>query len=116
ERRHELLSGDLVVVAAVGPEEQRVAADLRERGVGNALRVADNRLEQPLLADAERRQLVVDDRIDRDRRLRQPVGQRLLTSIELAKAVGLELQEAGVRDALDQRARALGGRLRPDAA
>ena len=38
------------------------------------------------------RQLVVDDRVDRDRRLRQPVGERLLPRVELLEAVRLRAE------------------------
>ena len=84
------------MVAAVGPEQQRVLADLRERGGRDAGGPGHDLFEQPLLAQTERRQLIVDDRIDRDRRLRQPVGERLLTIVELTEAVGLQLDESGV--------------------
>jgi hypothetical protein len=50
--------------------------------------VPDNLLEQPLLANGVLRQLVVRDRIDGDRRLRQPVGERLLARVELPEALG----------------------------
>ena len=72
--------------------------------------MADDLLEQPLLAQAVGRQLVVDDRIDRNRRLRQPVRQRLLPGVERPEALGLKLDEAGVADSFDERAGGLGPR------
>ena len=104
EGRQKLLRRVFVVVAAVRPEEQRVAADVRERLGRDACRVRDDLLEQPLLADAVRRELIVDDRIDGDRRLRQPVRQRLVPRVELPEALGLELEKPCVADALDDRA------------
>ena len=56
---------------------------LVERRRRDAAGLADDLFEQPLLANAVLRQLVVDDRIDRDRRLGQPVGERLLPGVEL---------------------------------
>ena len=55
------------------------------------------------LAQAEARQPVVDDRIDRNSGLRQPVRERFLPRVELRETGGLELDEASVTDALHQR-------------
>ncbi len=105
ERRQEFLRGVLVVVAAVRPEHQRVRPDLRERCGRDARRPGHDLLEHALFSETERRQLIVDDGINRDRRAREPVGERLLTIVELTEAVGLQLDESGVRHALHERAR-----------
>src|SRR5439155_613499 len=105
EARKEFLRGRLVVVPAVRPEEQREIADLAERGRRDPRRARHDLLQQPFFAESEARQLVVDDRIDRDRGLREPVGERLMTRVELVETARLELDESGVADALNDRAR-----------
>ena len=47
-----LLRGHLVVIAAIGPEELGEVGDLGERLRVDALRMAQNAFEQPLLAQA----------------------------------------------------------------
>ena len=59
-----------------------------------------DRFQQPFLPQAEARVLVVNDGIDGDRRLSQPVRQGLLPAGELLEAIGLELDEAGGADAV----------------
>ena len=76
---------------------------LRERLRWHAAVMRDDAFEQALLAQAEARELVVDDRIDGNGGLRQPVGQCLLRVVELREAGRLQLDEAGIADALDQR-------------
>ncbi len=104
ERRQKLLRRVFVVVAAVRPEEQRVAADVREHLGRDACRARDDLFEQPFLADAVRRELIVDDRIDGDRCLGQPVRERLAPRVELAEALGLELEKPCVAHPFDDRA------------
>ena len=107
EGGHELLRGLQIVIAAIGPEELGVLRDriagvrIERTGMGHDL------LQQPLLAQAVGGQLVVDDGIDRNGRLSQPVSQCLLFRRQLRKAIGLYRHEAGVAHACQQ-----GGRLR----
>src|SRR5205085_10838827 len=68
-------------------------------------RVGDNFLKQPLLPDSEARELVVNNGIDGDRSLRQPVAELLLPRGERAKAFGAQLDETRVAHALYQRGR-----------
>src|SRR5207249_3744477 len=103
ERGKEFLGGGFVVVAAIGPEEERVFAELSERGGRDAVVVGHDALEQALFLKSITRELVVDDRVDGDRRLRQPVRQLLLPGGQRRKAGRLNLEEAGVADALDER-------------
>ncbi len=51
-----------------------------------------------LLPQAEAGHLVVDNRIDGDRRLGEPIGQRLLLRRQRAETVRLQLQKAGRAD------------------
>ena len=103
ELRQELLRGHVVVIAAVGPEQLGEIGDLAQRLGVHALRMTQNLFQQRLLPQAPNRILIVVDRIDRDRRLRQPVGQRLLVQAERLEALGLELHESGGADAVHQR-------------
>ena len=76
ECRQEFLRRCLVMIAAIRPEEQREAPD-----TGRSFD-CDDPFEQPFLTDAVLRQLVVNDGVDGDRRLCQPVRERLLSRIE----------------------------------
>ena len=97
-----LLRGVLVVIAAIGPEQLGVGVDFREGGGIDAGRMRHHRFEQVLLAEAEPRLLVVDDGIDRDGGLGEPIGERLFAGREVAEAVGGHLDESGGADALHQ--------------
>src|SRR5438270_413876 len=57
--------------------------------------------KETLLTQPIARELIVNDRIDRDRGLRQPVRELLLVDVQLAKAWRLDLDEACVADAFD---------------
>ena len=97
------LRGHLVVVAAIGPDELGEVLDFappqRVRGVG----MPQDRFQQPLLPQSVNRVLIVIDRIDRDGRLSQPVGKRLLARRELLEALRFQLHEPGRPDAVYQR-------------
>ena len=73
-------------------------SDARVDGV----RMRGDGVEDAFLAQAEAGVLVVDDGIDRDRRLRQPVGQDLLARLQGAETFGAHLDEAGGADAVDE--------------
>ena len=78
EFRQKLLRGHLVVIAAVGPEQLGEIGDLPQRLRVHPLRVAQDHFQQRLLPQTPDGVLIVVDRVDGDRRLGQPVGQRLL--------------------------------------
>src|SRR5262249_44581559 len=96
----ELLTGILVVVAAVRPEQKSKITNLAECCRIDRVRSCNNLLEEPLLAYSKPRQLVIDDRVDRDRGLDQPVRQGLLARVELPETIGPKFKETGVADAL----------------
>ena len=85
----------VVVIATVGPKEFRERQDLRVGGAIDALGMGHDQLQNALLPQTESRGLIVDDRIDRDGGFGKPVGQRLFARAEAAKAVRLQLNEAG---------------------
>ena len=81
----ELLRGHLVVIAAIGPEELGEVRDLAQHLRLDALRMGHDRFQQPFLPQAEAGDLIVDDGIDGDGRLRQPVRERLFLGVERLK-------------------------------
>jgi len=103
------------VIPAIGPEE---FGESENPGVGGAIDISvgmrDDQLQNPLLAQTEMGELIVDDGVDGDGRLRQPVRKRLLASVETMKAIGFELNESGGSHANHAGLRRVSGsRLRP---
>ena len=114
ELRHELLGGDVVVVPVVRPEELRVVIELRSRCRVYASWMGGDQLEQVLLAQSVPAKLVVNDRIDGDRRARQPPDQFLLPRREGAETFGPDFDEGVGPDSLDESRfrRGIGGEKR----
>ena len=104
EGRQELLPGGGVVVAAVRPEKQGVIPNRPKCCRRDAGGPGDDFLEQPLLAQPVRRELVINNRIDGNRCLHQPIRQRLMPRVEIPETVGLKLDEPRITNALDNRA------------
>src|SRR5579864_978305 len=105
EFRKELLRRLIVVVSLIGPEKLGERQNLRRDFGLDSLRMRHQRFEQPFLAEAVARQLIVNDGIDGNRGLAQPIGQRLLARRQFVETVRFELHEAGRAYALDQRTR-----------
>src|SRR6185437_4474571 len=67
EIRNELVCGEIVVISAIRPEELGVIGDLlHDLGI-NSLLMRYQLFEQTLLTERIRRELVIDDRVDRNR-------------------------------------------------
>src|SRR6266446_8236177 len=92
------------MVPAVRPEQFREIENFRVARRIDALRMCGDSFENPFLAQSESRGLVVDDRVDGDGGLAEPVSQGLLLGRELAEAFRFELDEGGGAGALDQSA------------
>src|SRR5437763_6147734 len=100
-----------MVVAFVGPKQFSERHDLGKRLCIDALWVRDNRVQNALLPRPESRQLFVDDGVDRDGSLAEPIGKFLLMGGERAEAFGFKLDEAGGAHAVHQSVVAYGGAL-----
>jgi hypothetical protein len=74
----ELLRGGFIVVAVVAPKQFCERQDLVITRAIHSIRMSHDHVEDRLLPQTEARHLVVDDRIDSDRGLGEPIGQRLL--------------------------------------
>src|SRR5262249_13911127 len=86
ESGKELLGGRVVMVAAIGPEHFCEVEDLRVARRVDAFGVAGDGFENPFLTQPEARGLVVDNRIDGDGGLAEPVSEGLLPGREFAEA------------------------------
>jgi hypothetical protein len=64
--------------------------------------MGENFLEQTLLPQTEGRQLVIKNRIDRDRSLGEPEREFLLAGVQGPEALGPDRDEAGIANAIDQ--------------
>jgi len=95
------------VIPAIGPEEFRVIENLPINGGIYPGLAGNDRFENRFLTQTEPRKLIVNDGVDGDGRLGQPVGQRLLLRSQAVEAVSLNLQECGGIDAVNQRRRGL---------
>ena len=101
ERGQELLRGYFVVVSFVGPEE---LGEIRDAAVNRRIDLSfirHNGFENALLLQAELRKLIVDDRIERDRALVQPIRKSLLFSREFKEPIRFDLEEGGCPHAID---------------
>jgi hypothetical protein len=97
------------VVPAIGPEEFREAQDLGGDGGVRTLGMGGDFFEQPFLPQAILRELAVNDGIDGDGGLLQPVGQLLLLGREPLEALGLKLNECRGIHSINQGALAWSG-------
>ncbi len=102
ESRQEFLRGQLVVIAVVGPEQLGEVEYLAvNSGIDFSLR-RDHCFQNALLLQAEARHLIVDDGIDGDGSLGQPVSQRLLFWRKAGEAVGFHLDDRSAPHAVHQ--------------
>ena len=97
----ELLRGRLVMIPAIRPEEFRIRLYLLEYAWVDALRISDDSVEDALLRQAVLRLLIVDDRVDRNRRLGKPVGERLLARGQIMEAVGAHDDKRSIVDTFE---------------
>src|SRR5581483_7950550 len=103
ESRHELLRRDVVVIAVIRPEELRVVGDLLPRLlVARGMR--RDQIEDVLLAERIAPELIVDDRIDRDRSAREPPDELLLARGQRLEPLCLNLDETIGAHAFHERA------------
>ena len=99
----EFLRGGFVVVAFVGPEKHGEIEDRAVDGRVDLRFVGDNGFEHTFLTQAEAGELVVDDRLDGDGGLLQPVVESLLLRGEAGEALRFNLDECGGVDAVGER-------------
>ena len=102
EIEQELARRQVVVRAGVEPEQLGVARQLRQRLVGNAVRMPQDLLEQPPDAEVMAMALVVIDVAAGERGLIQMPDERLLRERQLLEAVGVQLDDRRVVDLLEQ--------------
>ncbi len=98
----EFLRRQIVVIAAVGPEQLGEVGDLGQRCRVDAFRMRHDFFEQTLLLQTVGGELVVNDGVDGDGSLRQPIGQCLLARRQRLEAGRVQLNEGGVADAFDE--------------
>src|SRR5581483_5903678 len=102
--------GQLIVVTFIGPKETREIENLRIDG-GIDFRFAGNHpFQHPLLREAEARFLIVDDGVDGDGGLGEPVSESLLLWRQRIEAAGFNLDEGRLIDAIDERRGGIEGR------
>ena len=101
-REHELARRQVVVRAGVDPEQLGVAEDLVERRALDLRRVPHDRLEDVAHLEVMRVALVVEDVASGNRGLAEVPDQGLLAQREIAKGVGVDLDDRGLADALEQ--------------
>src|SRR5271154_1102246 len=89
------------MIAAVGPEELGVVGNSCQRFRVDAVGMCLDFFEQTLFSQAVGGELIVNNGIDGDRSLGQPVRQSLLPGRERLKAGRVQLDESRVADALD---------------
>lgn len=89
------------MIAAVGPEEFGEFRDLWQHTGIDSLGMRQYFLEETLLLQSIGGKLIVNNRIDGDGSLRQPVGESLLTRREGLKAGRVQLDERRIANALD---------------
>ena len=99
---HEFASGEVVVRAVVDPEQLRVARDLVERRLIDICRMRDDGFEHIAHLEAWRVFLIEKDVATRQRRLVQVPDERLLLQRQRLKAVGVDLYDGRLVDALEQ--------------
>ena len=102
ERRHELLSIVVVVISVIAPEEFRELDDLHVRRRIDSFRMRDDQLEDVFLAQAVRRELIVENRIDGDRGVAQPVRELFLFLRQIAEAVRFDANETVFADSVGE--------------
>ena len=102
EIEQELARGQVVVRARVQPEQLGVAGQLRQRLVRDAFREALNLLEHVPDAEVMAMALVVIDVAAGERGLIQMPDERLLPDRQLFEAVGIQLDDRGVIDLLEE--------------
>jgi hypothetical protein len=101
ELRQELLPRLFIMVPFIGPEQFCEIRDaLVQLGVDFAV-LRHHGLEHIPLAQPKTRKLIVENRIDSNRRLREPISKRLLPRRQVLKATRLYLDESRRVNALD---------------
>ena len=102
-RGDELARGEVVVRPGVDPEELRVAFDGDERlPVRDGVAVTDDGLEQIAHLEVVGIALVVKDVAAGNRGLREVPDEDLLALRQVAEAVGVQLDDSGFADALEE--------------
>src|SRR5262249_40258146 len=99
----EFLRSQIVVISAIGPEELGEPRNLLMCGRINTCRMRHDSFQQTFLAQPVCRKLIVNNRIDCDGSLAQPVREFLLLRSECGKARGMQPQKSGVADTFDNR-------------
>ena len=98
----ELAGGEVVVRPGVDPEELGVAADRPERLRLDAAGMREDLLERLAHVEVVHVTLVVEDVAAGERRVVQVPDQHLLAELQPLEAVGVDLADGGVVDALEQ--------------
>ena len=89
------------MIAAVGPEELRVVGNSCARHRIDSLGMRHDLFEHSFLPQTIGGKLIVDDGIDRDRSLCQPIRERLLARRQGLKTRNTQEDEGGITHALD---------------